>query len=87
MSEQDKTENKNIHGKPEISSGRDIAITSSQWYGAAVFYLLNLGKIPMKELWSRKYARRNLWTGYFMKLLFLGLVLFLAWKFYLKDTV
>ncbi len=77
----------NIYGKPEISSGHDIAVTSSQWFGALFFYLINLGKIPLKELWTRKYSRRNLWVGYLIKLLFLALLVFLAWKYYLKDMV
>ena len=78
--------NKNIHGKPIISSGHDISVTSSQWYGAAVFYLLKLGKIPIKELWVEKYATRNLVVGYLVKLAFLAIGLYLLWIFYGKEV-
>ena len=79
--------NKNIHGKPEISSDHDIALTSSQWFGAAFFYLMNMGRKPMQELWTRKYSQRNLWVGYFIKLVFLALILFLAWTYLFDDSL
>ncbi len=82
MDKKDNTPKSNIYGKPIISSGHDISVTSSQWYGAAVFYLLNLGKVPMNELWVKKYARRNLWVGYVVKMAFLALLLYLLWMFY-----
>ena len=59
MNKAKKTPKRNVHGKPIVSSGHDIAVTSSQWYGAAVFYLLNLGKVPMKELKSKRIAHKD----------------------------
>ena len=82
----DKNTNKNIHGKPQISSGHDIAMTSSKWLGACFFYLLNLGKIKFSDLWSSKYSQRNLWVGYFIKLLLLAITLFGIWHVYLKNA-
>ncbi|WOD42331.1 hypothetical protein [Hwangdonia lutea] len=82
-----KSINKNKHGKPEISSDLDIALTSSKWFGALVFYIINLGKVPLKEFWTKKYSKRNLWVGYFVKIVFLVATLVLAWKLYLKDIL
>lgn len=87
MTKTKKPKYENIHGKPEISSGHDIAVTSSKWFGALFFYVLNLGKVPLKQLWTKKYSMRNLWVGYLMKLSFLALILFLVWNYYLRDTV
>ncbi len=82
MEKESKSKNRNIHGKPEISSGHDIAVTSTQWLGAMVFYLANLAQTPMNELRSKKYARRNFWVGYLVRLLLLALLLFLIWHYY-----
>lgn len=76
-----KSSNENIYGKPEISSGHDIAVTSSEWFGAAFFYLLNLGKLPMEKLWIKRYGRRNLIVGYFIKLIFLALIIYLLYSY------
>lgn len=83
MRESVETKNKNIYGKPEISSGHDIAMTSSQWFGAAFFYLINLGRIPMKELWTKKHSRRNLWIGYLVKLIVMVVVVYFVWTYFL----
>ncbi len=85
MKERNENNNKNIHGKPEISSGHDISVTSTQWFGAAFFYLANFGQVPMKKLWAPEHATRNWWVGFFLKLAFLALAVYLLWIYTVEQ--
>ena len=83
----EKDKSKNIYGKPEISDSLSIAVTSSQWLGALIFYLIKFGKVPFRVLWSKKYASRNLWTGYIAKIILLIISIYFIWIYFLKDTI
>ena len=60
---------------------------SSQWLGALIFYAIHRGKIPLDKLWTKKYAIRNLWVGYVVKLVLLATILIIIWELFLKELV
>lgn len=73
---------KNIKATPQKSSITDTTTaeySSSVWLGALVFFIINLGKTSFKELWVKKYSRRNLIVGYLFKLLLLFVFIYLIW--------
>lgn len=59
-------------------SESDSSLHSSEWFGAIFYYLLALGKPKFNTVYSAKHRRRNIWTGYFLKLLMLGAIIWLA---------
>jgi len=50
------------------------------WIGAIFFFLINMGKVPFKELYVKKYERRNVLVGYFLVLILVGLGIYLTIK-------
>lgn len=74
-----KDNNQNIHDKPEISSGHDIALTSIRWFCVAFLFLINFGSKPMKEFRKKKYNLINFWIKFCLKIVFLALILYLMW--------
>jgi hypothetical protein len=53
---------------------------SAKWTGAAFFWLLSGFKGKYVEQLDKKYAGRNLWTGYILNLLFAGFMIYLFIK-------
>jgi len=48
------------------------AVTSLyKWFGAVIYYFLNLGQVPFDQLYSEKYKWRNVWLGYGITMMFL----------------
>lgn len=57
----------------------EAAFFFSVWIGAAFYFACTLGKKPFEEIYSKKYFRRNLWTGYGFTLLLAAALLYLFW--------
>ena len=52
----------------------------SQWIGALIFFLLNLGKIPFNDLYGNQYATRNFWVGYLTMLIIASGLFSIIWS-------
>ena len=61
-----------MNGAFETGSEAETAYGVTQWIGAILFYLLNLGKRPFNEFWIKKNATKNLIVGYIFNLLVIG---------------
>ncbi len=59
-------------------SESDSSLHSSEWFGAIFYYLIALGKPKFNVVYSAKFRRRNIWTGYLLKLIFLTAIIWLA---------
>lgn len=58
-------------------NGAEADYNFSIWVGAICFYLINLRKNPFKFYEQRKFSKRNVWVGYFLKLIIVGVFMFL----------
>ncbi|MEP2990931.1 MAG: hypothetical protein ABJN61_11650 [Flavobacteriaceae bacterium] len=70
-------EEDNLDAFNTISEG-EADYNHSKWFGAIFYYLINLGRKPYKYFTNSKFSKRNLWTGYFLKLLLLVLLIYLG---------
>lgn len=75
------------HYKDAFSTDNEAeaAYGFSIWLGAVFYHCINLGKIPFNDLYSEKYRRRNVWTGYFLHLIFA--LLFFGSMLYLYSYI
>lgn len=49
----------------------------NEWFGVIFYYLLRLGRVSFEEHYSKKYKSRNIWTGYFLTLVFLAIGIYI----------
>ena len=54
----------------------------SQWLGAMFYFLLQKGTLSFDHFRQKKFGRRNLLTGYALKLFGVALMLFLFWTIF-----
>lgn len=51
------------------------SLNSSEWFGAIVLHLINLGKIPFDEIYTTENLKRNALIGWSLKIiLFIGFI-------------
>ncbi|NND52128.1 MAG: hypothetical protein HKN54_06965 [Flavobacteriaceae bacterium] len=72
------TQEKKYHTFDSMSEG-EADYDHSKWLGSVFYYLINFGRTPYKHFTLKKYSRRNLWTGYFLKLGIIALLIYLSW--------
>ncbi len=73
-----KAEDKQIKEALETLSEAEAAHGLNVWLGAIIFYLINLGKVPFDQLYTKNYATRNVIVGYFLSLIIAGLFLYIG---------
>jgi hypothetical protein len=56
---------------------------TSIWIGGFFFWILKGFKGKLQDLFSDEFNNRNLWTGYILQLVFVGILVF----FLVKDDV
>mgnify|MGYP000736345079 CR=1 FL=1 len=75
-----------MSGKPqdddrsEWMMSSDTHLHTSEWIGVAFFYIISIGKKPIKEIQKSNNLKRNIRVGYLIKtilfLVFVGIVIF-----------
>lgn len=54
----------------------------SKWIGAVFYHLIGLGKVPFEAVNDAKFEKRNVWTGYFLKIILVAstILLIINWS-------
>ena len=72
-----------MNGAFNTLSDAEAAYGLSKWFGAIIFYFLNLGRVPFDILHSKKYDVRNVLVGYSLNLLLAAAILYVL--YYLEN--
>lgn len=67
---------KKFHTMVNTSEG-EADYDFSKWVGTLFFYLINGGAKSFDYYTQKKFGRRNLWTGYFIKLGVFALIFYI----------
>lgn len=80
MTKQNNKKDKAIENAMKTHNEAEAAFWLSEWFGAIFYYYLNRRKIPFEELSDRKYLKRNVWTGWVIKIVLLAVGLGIAFS-------
>jgi len=70
-----------MNGAFESNCEAEVVFSFIEWQGAVLFYLINLGQVPFKELNIKKYRTKNIIFGYLFNLSFVAIFYLMLYYF------
>lgn len=63
----------------------DNELGTSEWFGAIVRYIFNLGKKEFNSIYNKEQFKKNVIVGYIFKII--GIVILILFSFWLMSTL
>lgn len=80
MTKQEHKKDKVLQDAMQTHNASEAEFWLSEWFGSIFYYWLNRRKIPFEELSDRKYLKRNVWTGWIIRMVLLVVGLGIAFS-------